>query len=297
MTASRQTSIPTLPAVLSGKPFGYCMNTSTIHGHGLSLTDEVDLVARAGFDAIEPWIRELDEYAKAGGSLEDLGKRIAGAGLRVPNLIGFFEWVVDDDAVRAKGLAEARRNFDMARRIGCERLAAPPFGAHQTAGLDLMKAAERYRVLLEMGAEYGVVPMVEFWGVAKSLSHLGEAMLVAIESGRPEACVLADVFHIYKGGTSHTMLRLLGPHTLGLLHINDYPADPPWAAIGDPLRVFPGDGVAPLVEILRDLHEVGWRGMLSLELFNESYYRMPAAEVARVGLEKMRAVVAKALAE
>jgi sugar phosphate isomerase/epimerase len=60
------------------------------------------------------------------------------------------------------------------------------------------------------------------------------------------------------------------------------------------MRVYPGDGVAPLDEILRSLRAIGFRGFLSLELFNESYWRQPAGTVARVGLAKMRAVVARA---
>jgi sugar phosphate isomerase/epimerase len=73
--------------------------------------------------------------------------------------------------------------------------------------------------------------------------------------------------------------------------MNDYPAMPGRADIRDEHRVYPGDGVAPLADILRDLRRIGFRGTLSLELFNRTYWRQDAFEVARTGLEKMRAVV------
>ena len=59
--------------------------------------------------------------------------------------------------------------------------------------------------------------------------------------------------------------------------------------------MYPGDGVAPLGEIFRDLHAIGFRGHLSLELFNKSYYEQDALTVARTGLNKTREAVRKAL--
>jgi sugar phosphate isomerase/epimerase len=79
--------------------------------------------------------------------------------------------------------------------------------------------------------------------------------------------------------------------------MNDYPAEPPRAAITDAARVYPGDGVAPLKTLLRDLRRLGFRGALSLELFNRDYWQKDALAVARTGLDKMRAVVAASLAE
>ena len=61
--------------------------------------------------------------------------------------------------------------------------------------------------------------------------------------------------------------------------------------ITDAHRVYPGDGVAPLKPMLRDLRALGFKGVLSLELFNPEYYKRDALEVARTGLEKMKAVV------
>ena len=80
-----------------------------------------------------------------------------------------------------------------------------------------------------------------------------------------------DVFHIYKGGSDFASLRLFNGATLHVLHINDYPAQPPRATVTDAHRVYPGDGVAPLGLILRTLAANGFRGHLSLELFNAGY--------------------------
>jgi sugar phosphate isomerase/epimerase len=276
------------------EPFGYCLNTSTLMGQKLDLVEIVEIAAKAGYQAIEPWMNELDQHVKNGGNLKVLGQRIRDRGLTVESAIGFAEWIVNDEAKRKKGLEEVRRGMDMIQQIGGKRLAAPPAGATNLAHLDLFKAAERYRALLDLGEQMGVIPQVELWGFSKCLSRLGEVVFVALESGHPQACILLDVYHLYKGGSNFGGLRLLNGAGLQVLHFNDYPAQPPRTAITDAQRVYPGDGVAPLKTILRDLRQIGFRGVLSLELFNRDYWKQDALAVARTGLEKMRAVVRSA---
>jgi 2-keto-myo-inositol isomerase len=273
------------------EPFGYCLNTSTIDGQKLSIVEKVEIASKAGYQAIEPWIRELDQHVKSGGNLKDLGKRIRDSGLAVPSAIGFAEWIVDDEGRRQKGMEEAKRDMDMVQQIGGRRLAAPPAGAVSQSDLNLFKAAERYHALLDLGDRMGIVAELELWGFSKALGRLGEVALVAIESGHPKACLLLDIYHLYKGGSEFGGLKFLSGSFLSMIHFNDYPATPPRAAINDAARVYPGDGVAPLKDILRDLRAIGYRGYLSLELFNRDYWSQDALQVARTGLEKMKNAV------
>lgn len=275
-----------------GPRFRFCLNTSTIRGQNLTIEQEVDVAAKAGYTGIEPWIREIDAYVEKGGGLKDLKKRIDDAGLTVESAIGFANWIVDDDQKRAEGLETAKRDMDIVRQIGGTRIAAPPVGATNQTDLNLFAAAERYRALLEVGREIGVMPQVEVWGFSKSLSRLGEVMFVAVESGHADACILPDVYHIYKGGSDFAGLNLIDGRAMHCFHMNDYPADPPRDKIGDADRVYPGDGVAPLKQILETLVSTGFHGTLSLELFNRTYWEQDALEVAKTGLEKMRAAVA-----
>ncbi len=275
--------------------FSYCLNTGTIRGQNLSLEKEIDITAQAGYDSIEPWSSTINEYVKNGGNLKDLRKRISDLGLTVESAIAFSQWIVDDDAARAKGMEQVKRDMDVLAKIGGKRIAAPPAGATREAGLDLMKAAERYRMLLELGDEMGIVPQVEVWGFSKNLHRLGQSMFVVIESGHPKACLLPDVYHIYKGGSDFNGLKLLSPQAMQVFHLNDYPANPPRETITDRDRVYPGDGIAPLTQIIRDLHKNGGRTVLSLELFNPTYWKQDPLEVAKTGLGKMKAAVNNAL--
>lgn len=278
----------------AAEPFSYCFNTSTIRGQKLGIVDQVDLTAKAGYDSIEPWMRDIDAYVKQGGSLADLRKRIEDSGLTVESAIGFAQWIVDDDQKRKEGLEQAKRDMDTLRQIGGIRIAAPPTGATKQSDLNLFEAAKRYRALLELGDQMGVVPQVEVWGFSKSLSRLGESMFVAIESGHSQACLLPDVYHIFKGGSDFAGLGLLSGSAIQVFHVNDYPNEPSREEMTDAHRVYPGDGVAPLSDIFRMIYQSGFRGVLSLELFNREYWQQDALEVAQTGLRKTRDAVLQA---
>ena len=282
--------------------FGFCLNTSTIRDNGKPrpLAELIEIAAKAGYGAIEPWIVEIEEFRKK-EKLSDAKKRIADAGLVVPDAIGFSEWIVDDPAKRKKGLEQAKRDMDLVQQIGGNRLAAPPVGAtggtsqrddpkaSQTS-LDLMAAADRYRALLELGKTMGVTPLVELWGFSKNVSRLGEAVLIATECGIAGGGVLPDVYHLYKGGSDFAGLKLLAGQAVGIFHVNDYPKIERMKIV-DADRVYPGDGIAPLKEILATLKQIGFNDFLSLELFNRDYWKQDPLVVAKTGLDKLKAVV------
>jgi 2-keto-myo-inositol isomerase len=304
MNLNRRTALATLagasllPLTTQAKPpaepFKYCLNTATIRGQKLTLEQEIDVAGKAGYNAIEPWIEKLEGYAKS-NKLSELTKRLRDLKLTVESAIGFPAWIVDDPALRKKGLEDAKRAMALVAELGGKRLAAPPVGATDAkVTLDLRQATDRYRELLELGDKMGVVPQVEIWGFSKNLSRLGEGAQVAIETGHPKACVLADVYHLYKGGSGFSGLKLLSAAGLQVFHMNDYPKIDR-DKIVDKDRVYPGDGIAPLKEILKGLYDLGFSGVLSLELFNPEYYKLDALEVAKKGLQKMKTVAHEAV--
>ena len=280
------------------EPFGYCLNTSTIRGQNLPLPEEIDIAAKVGFTAVEPWLDRIDKFVQSGGVLADLRKRIADHGLSIPSAIGFAAWIVDDDDRRAKGLEQMKRDMDSVAQIGGIRIAAPPIGANgpNDASPALSTIAERYRAVLDLGKQMGVTPEVEIWGSSKTLSTLGEAAHVAVQSAGPQACLLLDVFHLHKGGSDIGGINLLRGSALGVIHTNDYPKSPGREQITDAQRVYPGDGVAPLTDLFHILREIGWHGYLSVELFNKDYWKQNPVKVAQAALDKTRAAVKKAFA-
>lgn len=272
--------------------FKFSLNTATIRGHKLSLPEQFEVAAKAGYDYIEPWLGDLAKYAES-NSLKDLRKRAEDQGLKVISGIGFPEWAVNDDARRARAMEQLKREMDLMAQLGAPHIAAPPAGIYgKEVKVELERLAERYRAVLELGRQMQVVPMLEIWGASANLNNLADAVYVITKAAHPDACLLADVYHIYRGGSDFASLRVLGPSSLRVFHMNDYPATPPRESLRDSDRVWPGDGQAPMKEIFGHFRANGGRPVLSLELFNNEYYKMPALEAARTGLAKMKQCVA-----
>lgn len=291
--ASSPDSVPqTVPTATSS--FTLCLNMSTLRGHKLGFVKELETASKAGFQHVEIWIETLQQYLKSGGTVADARKVLSDQGIRVENAIGFAPWIIDDDTKRAQGLDQMKREMELLAQIGCKRVATPSVGAQtpDSPSIDLKKAAERYRAILELGDQTGVVPQLEMWGFSKNLSRLSEVMYVALETGHPSARLLLDIYHIFKGGTSIDSLPLIGKPAIEIFHVNDYPANMTREVITDADRVYPGDGIAPIKETLKRIKDPNKSIILSLEVFNKNYYAQDAMTVAKTSMDKMKKMVA-----
>ncbi len=274
--------------------FSYCLNTSTIMGQEVGLEKEIEIAAEAGYDGIEIWIRSIDAFLEKGGKLSELRKRIDDLGIQVENAIGFAPWIVADEATRAGALVQARREMDLLAQLGCRRIAAPAAGATEEAYPDLDLIGERFRALVEVGVEMGVIPQLEVWGFSANLKNLAQVLYVAAAAAHPATRILPDAYHLYKGQSGFDGLKLLAPEVVEIFHINDYPPEPGPELIGDKDRIMPGEGVAPLDQILTDLNRGAAPTVLSLELFNRDYWKEDALTIAKRGLSQMKAATASA---
>ncbi len=278
------------------KKFSYCFNSSTIRGQKIGIEKEVELVAKAGYDGIEVWVPVLNEYKKSGKSLKDLAKKINDLGLKVEDAIGFAPWIHEDNSIRSKALEQAKEEMEMLTLLGCHRIAAPPAGATDKEVPSYDAVAERFRALVELGVQQGVIPQLELWGFSKTLYKMSQLLYVAAQCAHPQTRLLTDVYHLYKGGSNIDSLKMVSPESIEIFHMNDYLASSNPTTITDADRIFPGEGVASIAKILRDLAHNRDRIVISLELFNPQYYKQDAAVVINTGLAKMKAVVANAMA-
>ena len=274
--------------------FKFCLNTSTIRGQKLGLTKMIETAAKGGFDSLELWVMDVKEYKDNGGSMPALKKLIDDSHLTVEDAIGFAPWMVDDDAQRTKGFAQMKEEMQMMSEIGCKRIAAPSSGVKADQPLDLFKVGERYKKLLDLGRETGVKPLLEFWGGSPVFYHFGQALMACAAANDPNVCILPDVYHLFRGGSNFDCLKMVNGSMIDVIHINDYPSDIPREQQNDGHRVMPGDGAAPYKQILTDLKNMGGTKVLSLEIFNENYWKMDALAVCKLGVEKMKKVVALA---
>ena len=269
----------------------FSMNASTLRGYGLTLLEQVKAVAASGFRGYEPWMKDI-RAAKESGELGEACRVAHDAGVSFVNGIAFGQWANPDPMVRAAGMEETRRDMALLAEMGCPNVAASMFGLQKPGSPTVPKEAiaERYAAVLDLGKAMGVRPLLEYWGHSVNLSRLEDALDVIRMLNRPDAAVLADVYHTYRGGGSFAAYRSLSASTLPVLHVNDIPAGVAREKLVDADRVWPGDGIAPWSEMFANLAAAGAEPWLSIELFNPEYWKTTPAETLRTGLEKLATV-------
>lgn len=267
--------------------FRYCLNTSTISGRNSGIQKYIEVASKAGYDGIEIWVRDVEEWKNKGNSLSALKRVISDHGLIAENAIGFAPWLADGQ----KGFDQMKAEMEMLAEIGCKRIAAPAAGVSSDKPLDLFLAGEKYKRLLDIGRQTGVMPQIEFWGASKVLWHMGQILMIAAVADDADVKILPDVYHMFRGGSGFDTLKMLKGSMIDIFHVNDYPASIPRLQQTDADRVYPGDGAAPWERILTYLENMGGEKILSIELFNRAYWEEDEFAVARTGLKKLTGLV------
>jgi 2-keto-myo-inositol isomerase len=276
---------------MTTKPWPLCLNTSTIRP--ASLLDKLAITAESGYSAIELWNDDLTQFEQEGGSLHEIKSRVQDLGLIVPSVIALFDWMQSEGQAKKAAFVESRRRMAQAAAVGATRIVASPVPDSQN--LDIGHAAARYRELLELGQEVGVLPAMEFLGFFRNVYQLEQAIAIANQANHPGACIVLDPFHLYRGGSGFAGLTALGDVKISICHFNDSPSAPPQFEQGDGDRVYPGDGILPLTQMLRDLASIGYDGYLSVELFNADHWQRDLRQVATTAREKTEAIISAAV--
>jgi len=268
-------------------PFRISLNVSTIRTYKLPVEQQIEVCSKAGFDGIELWMSDIQAYQEKGGSLTDLAVKLKENRLVLDNIIGFAPWAVDDRDRRDAGLQQMQREMEITAALGGKYIAAPLQGVNRLDS-SLDDYAQRFLRVIEAGKAIGVIPLLELWG-SGALSKLADAVHIVIATGHPDANLLLDFYHLYRGGNSFDSLNLINVAQLPVFHINDYPADPPREQLRDSHRVYPGDGICPFDRVIPLFKKGGFHGAFSVELFNEAYCRNNTVEqVLATTLEKTR---------
>lgn len=272
-------------------PWPLVLNTSTIRP--ASLEDKLRVTAAAGWDGIELWINELEDYEKDGGSLKELNARIKDMGLYVPNIIGLWDAMPPTREAFEASLPATRERMRRSSEVGSLHVAAIP--APDREDFDLRWGAEMYRELMRIGREdYGLAVAFEFVGFMKGVHRFSQACAVAFDANDDKACLIMDTFHLFRGGSGFNALGLIQGSLIANFHFNDVPGDVPREEQGDEHRLYPGDGILPLTQVLQSLKTIGYEKALSLEIFKRDYWEQPPEQVAADGLRKTREYIAAA---
>tara|TARA_B100000700_G_scaffold25682_1_gene24785 strand:+ start:10617 stop:11429 length:813 start_codon:yes stop_codon:yes gene_type:complete len=262
-----------------------CLNTSTIKP--TPLLEKIRVTAEAGFDAIELWINDLYEHVGRGGEVRDVESALQDHGLTVPCMIALRGWGEAVGPEYGIMLDEARRRMELAARIGSPLVVATP----PRQACELSQLTDRYGDLLRLGREFGVRPTFEYISFFEGAQTLDVAWQVVQNVGEEDATLIADAFHTWNSHSNAQLLQTIPGQRISHYHIDDgNPALPRYQQT-DPDRVMIGEGVIDLAGEIEMLQQIGYNGMISLELFNHTLWQQDPLEVARLGKQRLDALL------
>lgn len=266
-------------------PFKYSLNASTIRT--TPILDKIRIAGETGYAAIELWHDDIESYVDGGGKLSDIRKALDDQGLELPTTIYLAGWCDTTGPEHTAALDVIKKRLADAAALKAEYSIACP----ALWKVDVALAAKNYAELLDIGLSMGVKPAFEYLGFVEQINSIDAAVEIITLSKHPAATIIVDPFHNFRGGGSFDSLTLLRGDQIAISHFNDTPLSPPREEQHDHSRVMPGMGHLDLKKWVNLLQKQGYSRWLSLELFREELWAADPTEVAKMGLESMKAVV------
>jgi sugar phosphate isomerase/epimerase len=240
-----------------------------IHGASVANFDfkaQMEGIAKAGVRAVEPELAKARTFAQLPGESPATAKRVlTDLGLRPVSSSNHLG--LPDAANPAQLLEDLKWKVELAQAIGCDRIVCPSTSSGTKTLDDFKRGADNLRAGGEIAKPFGVTLMLEFARTSTLAGSLPSALKIVREANHPNVRVMMDTYHFWGGISKFEDLELLRDGELAHLHFEDVPADPPRETQGQPHRVFPGEGIAPLRRIIEVLKRKKYSGPASLEMF------------------------------
>lgn len=256
------------------------------------LETDVRIAGEAGYDVLEITATKLDKYLDSHSIAE--ARRLIDAARIKTHAINSVEKINFRDAQgQSTVLARTRQLAEYARTLDCPWLVAVPGPAPDGTKWSDVRAntVAALRAMCEAAKPFGVGLAWEFlgfpWCSVRTVAQSWE-ILQAVE--RDNIGIVIDTCHYFAGDSTPESVRTVRGKNLAIFHINDVEKMPK-DKIEDANRLFPGDGVIPLKEIVDAVRSTGFDGVASVEIFRPEYWKRDPLSVAKEALEKTRKIL------
>jgi 4-hydroxyphenylpyruvate dioxygenase len=242
-----------------------------------TLREKLAAIAEAGFDGIEIFENDL---VNSPLSPQDLRRRAAALGLAIELYQPFRDFEALPEARFAANLRRAERKFDLMDRLGATTLLVCSNVSPDTIADDAL-AAQHLHALAERAAQHGIALAYEALAWGRHVSDYEHSWRIVKTADHSHLGVCLDSFHILSRDTDPAGIRKIPGEKIAFLQL----ADAPRLAM-DVLqwsrhyRCFPGQGGFDLAAFLEHVAAAGYRGPLSLEVFNDTFRQSDAAPTA-----------------
>jgi sugar phosphate isomerase/epimerase len=262
-------------------------NTSARAGYRKSLEGW----ARAGIKYVELTPGALDEFLKT-DSLPAAKRVLGDLGLTaVCCTCGAGVWEPHPERVAA--LENVKKRCEMLATLGVTRTYSTTATTRTFTPDDYKTGVQNMREVGEIGKQFGLTVMPEFVRTSTFIFALPTLLKMTREAAHPNIRPMIDCYHFWSANNKLEDLDRLRPGEIAHVHLNDV-IDMPRELLDNTTRAIPGDGVTPLVTILRKLAEKDYAGPLSVELFAPKFQQADPFELAAEIRRKSEAVMRQA---
>lgn len=233
-----------------------------------SLTEKLHACANAGFDGVEIMDADLTVAYESPEEIRALCQRLS---LRIDMFQPFRDLEGVDDEVFAENLRRAREKFRTMNRLGADLMLVCSNAGTATIDDDEL-AARQLGELADVASEYGVRIAYEALAWGRFVSDYRHAWRLVKAADRPNLGTCLDSFHILSRGHDPAEIEEIDGEKIFFLQLADAPQlDMDLLSWSRHHRLFPGEGAFDLTRFLSHVLQAGYRGPLSLEVFNDTF--------------------------
>ena len=245
------------------------------------LEKKIAAAADAGFAGLEIFREDLVQFD---GTPADVKRLAADLGIDILSLQSLRDFEAAPDAARDWNFRRARRFLDLAVELGAPLLVVCANTRADTLA-DPARAAADLAALADEAATRGLKIGYEALSVSRVVKTYRAAWDIVRAANRPNLGLIVGAVHTLVAGADFSALADVPAERIFLVHMADAPSmqmDP--RLLNRHFRVFPGQGDQRIGELHARLKSIGYRGPISLEIFNDQVRAMPAANVASDGI-------------
>ena len=263
-------------------------NTSAGAGYRSSLEGW----SRAGIKNVELTNTLLDDFLKT-DSLPAARRVLTDLGLTAVQGATGVTGLWEPNPNRAASLENLKKRCDMFAALGLSRVYAATATTQKITLEDYKAGVGNMREAGDIAKQFNMSLRIEFVRTSSFISTMTTLLKMTRAAAHTNLAPMFDCYHFWSGLNKLEDLDLIRPSEIGHVHFQDVP-DMPRELLDNTTRTIPGDGVSPLIHILRKLADKGYTGPLSVELFLPKFQQGDPFEVAREIRQKAESVMHQA---
>lgn len=243
-----------------------------------TLTEKLHACAEAGFDAVEIFEPDLLASQSSPEEIAALAARL-GISLALYQPFRDAEGVSEEEFERV--LRRARAKFEVMGRLGIDTMLVCSNVGTASVDDDEVSAGQLRR-LGELAQTHGVRLAFEALAWGRYVDDYRRAWRIARLADHPAVGVCLDSFHILSRGHDPAEIEDIPGEKIFFLQLADAPALTmdvlSWSRHH---RLFPGEGSFDLAGFVGHVLRAGYRGPLSLEVFNDTFRQTDVLRTAQ----------------